>query len=167
MADCFSGWIKIGGQLPRSLLPEFLEVLRDSGAGAEWQGGFQGTDEVSLSELRNLSSDGTLRLRNHAARWGQFEELEMWCRDNGLSYDRYAEAYCQFDAEYARWRPGWEDEKVSISDQDGDELVPLEDVIAAKRLLVEDKIADSMAALDRLIDGHDAIPELPPFTIVD
>lgn len=82
MADRVSVAIKLGGQLPRSLLADFEAAIISDGASTDWQG-----SEFSVAEL---PVDQPLSLMANEVAWGTFEAIEQFCRDNQLMFARWA-----------------------------------------------------------------------------
>lgn len=163
MSDRWCGTIEIGGNLPRKKLRPFLKQLRDSGGGNDWEGGFAGKTEKSLAEL--LDGGPTLTLRDNQASGGCFYELEIWCRENSLSFDAHHEACYDIDAGIERWRPGMQ-HSVTVSSDSGRSLLVDGDVVAkARQHLSEGNIYAALRKLDAVLVGV-VIDKVPPFQIV-
>jgi hypothetical protein len=84
MADRVSASIALGGDLPSSLLADLAAVIAGEGLSTEWDG-----EDFDLSQI---PLDGPLELMAREVAWGSFDELESFCRDNGLAYARWSEA---------------------------------------------------------------------------
>ncbi len=136
MADNFPGEITIGGKVPANLLEEFLGELDSTGAKV---GGYDGAefDAKTAHDLRQaLDENGHLFLADAEARYGQFEELEAFCVQHGISFDRHSDARYEFDAENVYFRPGMKGPLVVRSDNDGDDLLDISLVRPIARELV-------------------------------
>lgn len=176
MAENYPGTITIGGKLPQSKVEEFLEVLRESGAGPDWMDGFPKDvqDAAALILLANSldggDGNGALFLMNNEARNGQFEELAKWCQDNDLPYDMHSDAHYEFNAYTLKWRPGFDKAIEVASDNDGGEFVDREKIAAARDALrpqpgkmSEQCIDEAIALLDEAL-GPD-VPDVPKLEV--
>jgi hypothetical protein len=161
MSDRYAARIFIGGDMPRALLDDFLEQLRDSGAGPEWDGGFEGTDEASLEPLK--LPEGFLSLMNSEARYGCFSELEEWLTDNNIPFDRESHSYYDSDAGIRRFRPS-EGVCDLYATNDGMPLVPMDEVVIIRERLRAGNIYAALARIDKLLDGVITTP-LPKFQL--
>ena len=136
MADSFPGEIMIGGKVPAALLEEFLGKIGSTGAKV---GGYDGVefDAKTAEDLRRaLDEDAHLFLVDDQARYGQFEELEAFCVQHGISFDRHSDARYEFDSENVYFRPGMKGPLVIRSDNDGDDLLDISLVRPIARELV-------------------------------
>lgn len=136
-------------------------MLRDSGGGSEGEGGFDGVDEASLDELRQTPY---LSLHDYDAIDGGFEELEAWCRDNGLSYDRHNNAGFEYRAEYVLWRPGFNQVKTVASDDDGGMYVDARPAAEARMALRHGNVLSALRILDTLLADYNT-EDLPQFKL--
>jgi hypothetical protein len=80
MSDRVSASISIGGNLPRSLHPEFIEIIQSEGLRTDWDGA-EFTPEY-------LIEGKPLDLMAYDVAWGQFDMLEQYCVDHKLAYRR-------------------------------------------------------------------------------
>jgi len=128
MADYFPGEITIGGKLPAMLLEEFLGELNSMGAKV---GAYDGAefDAKTAADLRQvLDENGHLFLADDQARNGQFEELERFCVDHRIPFDRHSDARHEFNAENVMFRPGMKRPAEVPSNNDGDALLRVESI---------------------------------------
>ena len=160
MSDYFPGEITIGGRVTRAQWYRMVEmecVLDnfDPQTGEDTSGA--------------ITSDGTITLHDPDATYGHFDGLEQVLREDGIPYDRQANAAYEHSGEEASFRPGMEDELVAASLQDG-----------AGILCNAGKVVDyierglTLAEIMALDDGDDGIKlailrreqPLPPFEFV-
>jgi hypothetical protein len=123
MSDHFPGEIRIGAKIAAALLEGFLQEVTATGASV---GDYGDTpfDCKTAEELREaLDESGHLHLADAEARYGQFEDLETFCVEHGIPFDRHSDAKYEFDAENVRFRPGMEHPQQVFSNNNGDDLV--------------------------------------------
>ncbi len=181
MADRFPAQILIGGQVSRTkrlypddpdddttILQGLVSALNDDGASPEY-GDVAIDDKCTEKELEKYIDCGWLRLRQDQAVLGEFPETEQFCIDNGISYDRNSDHYCEYDAELLYWRPGMMEPTIRYADARGDEVVAgatvrkamaLLDGISKLSVLNVDAVTTVLEKVARLL--HDACPKLPP-----
>lgn len=173
MSDRFPGQITIGGQVSRSAIPGLIFALHQDGASHDY-----GESVISLTctpdELLEEYLEGeTLCFRCDQATNGEFQETEQFCLNHDISYDRWSDHYCEFDAENAYYRPGMDGPRMTLADSDGNEIVDGDTVRRAMAMI--DKLAanglwgwededgttpeDVFSEAHRLL--HDACPTLP------
>ena len=80
MSDRVSASISIGGNLPLSLHDQFVEAICYEGLSTEWDG-----PEFTADQIEH---DRPLHLMAYDVAWGRFDELEQFCVDHGLAYQR-------------------------------------------------------------------------------
>ena len=122
MGERYPGQITIGGKLPAALLEEFLSELNSAGART---GGYDGDPfhAADADGLRGaLDDDGHLVLADAEASYGQFEELEAFCVEHGIPFDRHSDAHYEFDAQNVYFRPGMRNPESVPSNNAGDDL---------------------------------------------
>ena len=90
MGEYYPGEITIGGKVPAALLDEFLSEAASTGAsvGDYEEAVFAAGTVEEL--LKALDEDGHLRLADAQASYGQFEELEAFCVEHGIPFDRHS-----------------------------------------------------------------------------
>jgi hypothetical protein len=128
MSDHFPGEITIGGKIAAALLEEFLQEVAATGASV---GDYGDTPFVgkTAEELREaLDESGHLHLADAEVRYGQFEELEAFCVQHGIPFDRHSDAKYEFDAENVSFRPGMEHPQQIFSNNNGDDLMDVDQV---------------------------------------
>lgn len=132
MADRIAAEISIGGPIPRSLVPELCDVIQAEGVGLEW--GDRAFHPKTQADLERALCDGYLVLRDDEASNGQFDDLEDWCQEHGLAYDRQTEPKYEYDGELAQFRPGHEVVLV-VTNAEGAAVLPAGDVTRATEAL--------------------------------
>jgi hypothetical protein len=122
MGEYYPGEITIGGKVPAALLDEFLSAAASTGAsvGDYEEAVFAAGTVEEL--LKVLDEDGHLRLADAQASYGQFEELEAFCVEHGIPFDRHSDAKYEFDAENVYFRPGMKAPESVPSNNAGDDL---------------------------------------------
>jgi hypothetical protein len=162
MSERYAAYISIGGDLPQSRVSELLEAIRNASISHEW--GDTPFAPQSAGDLSKAVHKGRLWLCDDQSRYGTFPELEAACRKLGLSYTRWAEGYCQYDAELVDWRPGMRKPLVRVSSNASEATyVPTKSVMKALRHLEAGRVGKAKALLRRLCP---TVPKLPPLMIV-
>ena len=69
-----------------------------------------------------MNDDGHLVLADAEASYGQFEELEAFCVEHGIPFDRHSDAHYEFDAQNVYFRPGMRNPESVPSNNAGDDL---------------------------------------------
>jgi hypothetical protein len=162
MSERYSANIRIGGQITPKRIPTLLEAIRTASVSHEW--GDAPFEPNSAEELLAAVRDGHLFLCDEQSRYGEFPELEATCQKLGLSYSRWAEGYCAYDAELVDWRTGMKEPVVRVASNSSDATyVATEDVRKALKHLDAGNVARAKRLLQRLCPD---IPALPPFEIV-
>lgn len=156
MSDHFPGRISIGGPIPRGLLTELIRVAAGEGASLDGYGGPAATETI----LKEAFCQGAIvALCDDQARNGQFDSLETFLVKHRIHFDRYSEAFCEYNAEVVRYRGGNE-AVVMPADQNGNVLLDREEVAA----VLEDtslKAQAKVKAIRRLVNPPDTEPLSP------
>lgn len=163
MSDRYCAWIRIGGRIERSKIEPLLGEVQSSGVSLVW--GEPAFEPASADALVDATKDDTLQLCDDQASYGEFPELEEVCRELGLAYTRFCEAWCGYDAEIVEWRPGMKEPLIrTCSNEDSDiVLVDATTVNEALTALEAGQIQEAIAKLRSLCPQ---IPDLPPFEVV-
>jgi hypothetical protein len=109
MAEHLAAEIWIGGKVSHSLVPSLCKAIHDEPVSLDWGSRiFRPQSGNDLREAVNNGSQGDslLWLTDDQARWGQFELLEGFLRENSIPYDRRSSGKYDFDAEISSYRPG-------------------------------------------------------------
>jgi len=107
MSDSAWANIEIGGRLPKRLLPDFMDALKNNF-----------NDDVKLDDFIR-KGDGVLEFEDVEARNGEFRELEIFCHNHNLSFIR-ERASCGGDqAVLVWWEPGMTDAFYRYLDENG------------------------------------------------
>lgn len=110
-------------------------------------------DYEALEELKRLidmeekdSFDNAIvEIRNDAARYGEFEEIEEFCTEHGIAFDRWSEAYYEYQSQMRMYRPGAEPiDKIVFLSSSGEPFVGCRDI----RQILEDM---KLAADERIL----------------
>jgi hypothetical protein len=108
MSERMAAEIHIGGKIPAAVAVGLAGVVQREGVSLEWGGGrFEPESAQALLEASQDGDDGTglLRLYDDQARWGEFEELEAFCRQHHVAYTRHSEGRYDCGPETAEYRP--------------------------------------------------------------
>jgi hypothetical protein len=161
MSERYAACIRIGGQIRQSCIAKLLEAIRNAAVSHEW--GDRPFDPKSAEDLAAAIRDGRLWLCDDQSRYGTFPDLEAACQRLHLSYTRWCEGYCGYDAEVVDWEPGMRKPVVRVGSNAGDETyVPTKSVRKALRHLEAGRIGKAKVLLRSLCPS---IGKLPPFKI--
>jgi len=156
MADHFPGEIHIGGPIPRGLRKKLFRAIVDEGASLESYGG----PDADAEALRKSFQEGSIvHLYADQARYGMFAVLERFLVDHRIPFDRFSEAFCEYNAEVVRYRGG-QSAVVLPADQNGQVLLSREEVAG----ILEDASLDAPAkveAIRRLVNPPETAPLAP------
>ncbi len=92
MADRVSASIRFGGALPRVLFPKLLAIIANERLSTDYGG--------EPFEPHEIPIDSPLELMDNEVAWGSFGELEAFCIEQSLPFQRWSGAYPgSFEAE--------------------------------------------------------------------
>lgn len=167
MGDRWNAEIRIGGQVPRSVIPGLVEALHRDEASHEY--GEAVISKACGSDPRLLYpflANDVLRFRSHRAENGEFAWTEQFCIEHGIAFDRWGDHYHEANAENVYFRPGMDAPLVLYADSSANEIVDGKTVRAAMKKLdgfkptdTHGSKSDRVEAVQRLL--HDACPPLP------
>lgn len=147
MSDRVSASITIGGTLAPAQFSELASYIADYDLRVEWAGApFNPTD---------LPAGEALQLFGDQVPWGMFEELEEFCYDENLPYQRCSGS-CSGSFGAERIVYDGKTEPMSFSVDDDDHLVIHAQTIGQ---------LGSMRAIRRYIAGAEI--EIPPFKVME
>ena len=162
MSERYAASIRIGGEIKQPDLARLLDAITKASVFCHW--GEPPFEPKSAEELAVAVRDGHLFLCDEQTRDGEFPELETACRELGLSYTRWSEGFCSYDAEVVEWRPCMNEPAAFVGSNAGDAtFVPADEVRKALKHLESNHIGRARELLRKLCPD---IPKLPPFTIV-
>jgi hypothetical protein len=163
MSERMSGWIQIGGTLPRSHAEQLCSAISTDRVSLEW--GDATFEPKSPEELMAARKDGRLWLCDNEASWGEFPDLEQTCRDLGLAYTRCSDGASMYDAERVDWRPEMKAPLSRIcSNESGEKILVAEE--PARNALAALEAGNAPTAKRILQSLCHNIPPVPPFEIV-
>jgi hypothetical protein len=166
MSERFPAVITIGGKIPRKLIPDLIDVINTSGAGVEWgnHNTFEGLE--TLTEV--VGNNDHLVLCDDEARYGEFEDLECFLRNNDIPFDRHSAAWYEYDGDIVSFRPKSSDNDNETwhfhATQNGNRMVSFDKVSKVRDLLIQDQILEAAFLLNDILG--DAIPPLPKFEVI-
>jgi len=156
MADHFPGEIHIGGPIPRAVLQKLIRTAVDEGVSVESYGG----PDADAEGLRKAFQEGAIvHLYADQARYGMFAVLEQFLVDHRIPFDRFSEAFCEYNAEVV-WYRGGKEAIVLPADQNGHVLLAREEIA----VVLEDALLETpakVAAIRRLVNPPEAEPLAP------
>jgi hypothetical protein len=82
MPDCAAANITIGGIVTREQFTALCGLIADADLRIEWGG--------APFDPARLPQDDALRLFAEAAPWGEFDDLEQYCCDQTIAYQRWS-----------------------------------------------------------------------------
>lgn len=126
MSDYIYVSLEIGGTLPASLVPEFLQSIDEDIINKG--------EEITLNSLKGLND--SLKI-NGEANYGLCTHTKEFCMEHGLSFINQAEAKCDYNADATYFVPGMEDVDSYNTDQNGNAVVRLDQVKPLIELLLE------------------------------
>lgn len=146
MADRVPVTIRLGGALPRGLLPAFLAIL-----AAEALRGDDGDD----FDVAHIPTDAPIEFSEGEVSWGHFEQLEQFCLEHHLPFVRWCGS-CPGAWDAERLVYDGTDEPISFIATDDDQVVISR---------AEARTLGSIAA----IEAHFASAQfaVPPLTILE
>ena len=156
MADHFPGEIHIGGPIPRAVLQKLIRAAVDEGVSVE---GYGGPDADAEALQKAFQEGAVVHLYADQARYGMFAVLEHFLVDHRIPFDRFSEAFCEYNAEVVRYRGGKE-AVVLLADQNGHVLLGREEIAA----VLEDASLEAPAkveAIRRLVSPPETAPLAP------
>ncbi len=172
MSDYAPAAIYIGGNLDAGLEEDFCRVIQESDVALRGQDvRFKPKNAEDLAV--GASDDMFLELHSPQARHGQFDKLEEWLQEHGMSYDRETDSYAEHPAYFTRYRPG-HDIDVQMANPCGDLMVRAADVQVVRDRLrqvrgimnpatVNISVEDALRLLRDLLPPE--LPDLPPFLL--
>ena len=145
MSEHMAAEIRIGGNVPASLVPDLCTVIASQGVSLEWgDGRFHPSTPEDLIGACDDRGDGVrlLWLCDDQARWGEFERLEQFLREHGIAYTRQSAGQYEYDPETVDFRPGhgMVSQVTNAAGQPvvaASELAPLEALLSAALALSE------------------------------
>jgi hypothetical protein len=177
MGERYPGEITIGGKVPAAVLDELLGQVAATNVSV---GGYDGPafECHSAEELSKvLDESGHLFLVDAEASYGQFEELEVFCVEHGIPFDRHSDAKYEFDCQNVYYRPGMERPVAVASNNCQEDLTDVDKVRPVARELA--RLATAKVSHEELLAAvvkagkelDEALPPevepLPPLEIVE
>ena len=169
MSDRIPAAIQIGGPVPHNIAAQLIEAITTADISLDWGG--ESFEPITLDDLIAHLDPATkqLHLNDDNARGGIFDTLEIWLRENQVSYDRQTDARFEFDGMAVSYRPTI-GEVTHLATQTGEptvlrfELQRVRDNLRAA--LVEqspERVRTALKALENAM-GPD-VPQLEPLRI--
>ena len=156
MADRVSASIKLGGDLPITLLPDLVRLIEDEDLGPHWDGPF--TSEAEIRTYLAAAAAGLTLYANEVTS-GEFEALQAFCVDHRLTY------VLTYDGSGGLWAPG---RRIRRPDDRGDGLTcTLDDSLGFACISADQIRALELRSLEDILAHLERfdLSETPPFTI--
>jgi len=147
MSERMSAEIWIGGKVPSSRVPKLCAAISAEGVSLDWDDAqFSPASARDLQDALKANAQGValLWLCDHASRWGEFSDLEMFLQKHNIPYTRRSDGNEAYDPETIEFRPGSRataypanlsgEPVVKVS-----ELLPVRESLAAALELARDK----------------------------
>ena len=102
-------------------------------------------------ETIDTSEKGIIQVTNNETRYGQFEEIEYYCVENEIAFDRWRESYNEYKSEVRMYRPGDSIDRTVYLTSDGGE--PFVECYCIRSVLENTSMTES----DRILQALEAI----------
>ncbi|HSZ58998.1 MAG TPA: hypothetical protein VK797_25380 [Tepidisphaeraceae bacterium] len=156
MSDRFVSQIRIGGLVNQPTLQRLIAAAKRDAAKTEWDG--EHADEPSFHAA--IATNQPLRFYDSEASAWQFENLERFCQEKGLSFQRHRAAGHDCDAEFLYWAPGMQQPRCARASQDGNEVL-----VSLTELEEALQVGDSLAQVVR--QARTALRDIPPLQLLE
>lgn len=144
MASCFSAEILIG-KVPEGLMDGLMAAIEQD-ACLDYE---TGDDPKPWTE-------SSKRLYDHEARHGCFENVEAYCKDNDIDFDRWTEEGDGEAAVLVKWRKGMQKPACCYTETFcGPETVCAEYVAEARDLLKRGDTEEALSQLNLMLAAYD------------
>jgi hypothetical protein len=146
MADRVSVTIRIGGALPKAALSAFLQAIESEAL----------TDPLGeYFSASQITGDNPLDMGANDVAWGRLEELEPFCVEHRLPFERWCGSY-----------PGsWEAERIVF---DGVNEPRSYTVTENDSVVVTEAEVRSLGSIEAILAYfQSARPGVPPFRVID
>ena len=154
MADRVTAQITIGGRIPASAIPGLIEAIQAEGLSTEYDGPPFEPDELVDGEALTLCA--------HEVAWGDFRELELFCRTQRLAYSRW------FGACSGAWGAGRSIYRGVEETREGEEGIDDYDASDDDHTLLGEQLARHLGSYEAILAHFErANFTVPPLEIVD
>ncbi|REK39226.1 MAG: hypothetical protein DWQ46_18240 [Planctomycetota bacterium] len=169
--------IWIGGKVPASVAPELCAVIASQCVATEWGDAHFAPESPQdlLDACKDTSGVALLWLCDDQARWGEFDALETFLREHGISYKRRSDGRYEYDAELIEYRPE-RDVVATTTNAEGEPIIPVSKLAAVDAVLDSAQQARSRSEMLAALQAAQQllreqlppnVPPLEPFSIVD
>jgi hypothetical protein len=161
--------IYIGGLFPRTLIPQFIDIVHEMGigSGGNYSESFE-DDQFRTEEdvLVEVDHNQHVHLMDVQADNARMEALETFLRRSNIAYNRYGDA-CpgEWDADVSFFRQDDDDETTLVTNDEGEPMIPALAATTAYKALLGGNVHAALTALAPYEDYE--VPPLPPFQLVD
>lgn len=169
MSTRVAAHIHIGGNFPRSLLPQLYDAVHEEGVGSgdDYTGCSFNENEFRTEEdvIGEINKAGYLCLMSHEAPNGMLVVIETFLKTSNIPYDRFGAASSgEFMSDVSFFRTGMTTSEDLVTDDDGDPTVSASVVITAYEALLVGNVHGALTALEPY-QNH-KVPSLPLFKLV-
>ena len=168
MSEPIYATLTVGGRIERTVFKELLEV-------ADREGCRIGTEEEPI-DADEHSTDGGIKevvealgsfdFVDSMANWGTFPELEKFCRQHEIAFDRKSDGQAQYNPEALSFRPKQKD-FLQNTDSSGNAVIGVQEV---EQLLKKAKRVRKPGGWAQVFEKAlkvYAVPELPKLEVYD
>ena len=101
-------------------------------------------------EKPDLEEYGTFMITDDQARYGEFDEIETYCVNHGIAFDRWSESYYEYRSQIRMFRPGATviDKTVYLSSDNGDPFIECRTV----RAILDDASKSESEKLQKIFE---------------
>jgi len=164
VSDRFPAEITIGGPIKRADLEELAGEIAGQGVSLDYGEHDLNANQAQEAIEKAAREGATLKLCDDQACYGLFDELEGFCKERGIHFDRHSDAYCEWTGENVYNRDG-EDLFEFTATQDGQDLVEADTI---RKILAEPGggPVDKLRAIEAFASPAGLTP-LAPITLID
>lgn len=153
MADRMFAKITIGGTISASVAHGLFKALK-----------FECLLDSPNDLKEHMDEEGTFTFEDEEVAWGRFGDLENYCIQNDIPFQRNADGKYEYNPECVWWRPGMKEVVEEICDTDANvrvELSEIEEMIAKVRQ--RKRLKDPLGKLLEMIHEEHPVPQpIPP-----
>ena len=101
-------------------------------------------------EAEETSEEGIFMITDIQARYGEFDEIETYCVDHGIAFDRWSESYYEYRSQIRMFRPEATviDKTVYLSSDNGDPFIECRTV----RAVLDDASKSESEKLQKILE---------------
>jgi hypothetical protein len=156
MGDYFPGSIEIGGTITRAVYNKLFKLAQSY--GFEWADVPDDPDDL----LKAIAGK-PLEITDPQASGGMFPDIEEFCQENGLTFRRHSDSYCEYEAEIVWWEPGMDETAYTLATSNDE--VPVVLLSEVETAMKQKSEAARTRAFKQLIKRHTPV-NVPPLEVI-